>query len=270
VSGLVLVAKNKQAAARLTEDMRRHGQKEYVAAVLGDARKVLGGNTKVDMEASDISRTVCGEGASDRPNGICKSTNAPIQVQDVPKYKGILDDILAKDEKLNLSYVVRRLDNDKLAYNAPKDVTETDESDSLRNEAIMAGGKFASLEYEIIGYDEEYDVSYIKIHLITGRHHQIRVQLSSRGLFIVGDRKYLKRTSTGTASVGTTGSGTASTGTASVGTTGSGTDSSSMDSARMERAAKALNLRSRQIALCAYHLEVEGRVYEVEVPFMKR
>ena len=50
--------------------------------------------------------------------------------------------------------------------------------------------KFASLDYEVLKYNEEIDLSLLKIDLHTGRHHQIRVQLSSRNHSIYGDQKY--------------------------------------------------------------------------------
>ena len=51
-------------------------------------------------------------------------------------------------------------------------------------------GKFASLDYEVLKYDEHLNLSVVKINLHTGRHHQIRVQLSSRNHSIYGDQKY--------------------------------------------------------------------------------
>ena len=51
-----------------------------------------------------------------------------------------------------------------------------------------AGAKHARLVYERIGQFERDCL--IKIGLLTGRKHQIRVQLSASGLPIVGDRKY--------------------------------------------------------------------------------
>ncbi|GEL78493.1 RluA family pseudouridine synthase [Tenuibacillus multivorans] len=48
--------------------------------------------------------------------------------------------------------------------------------------------KKAILEYETLG--EKKGMSLLKIQLHTGRPHQIRVQLSSRGLPIYGDQKY--------------------------------------------------------------------------------
>ena len=43
---------------------------------------------------------------------------------------------------------------------------------------------------EVLKYDEELNLSVLKVNLHTGRHHQIRVQLSSRDHSIYGDQKY--------------------------------------------------------------------------------
>ena len=77
--------------------------------------------------------------------------------------KGILEDYLYKDEKNNMSRVV---------------------SSTKKN------AKKASLDYEVITYNEVKDLSLLKINLHTGRHHQIRVQLSNFGHSIFGDQKY--------------------------------------------------------------------------------
>lgn len=39
--------------------------------------------------------------------------------------------------------------------------------------------KLAKLDYEVLKYNEEIDLSVVKILLHTGRHHQIRVQLGN-------------------------------------------------------------------------------------------
>lgn len=52
------------------------------------------------------------------------------------------------------------------------------------------GAKHARLSYQILEYDEASDASLVKIKLDTGRHHQIRVQMSAIGHPLVGDRKY--------------------------------------------------------------------------------
>lgn len=77
--------------------------------------------------------------------------------------KGILEDYLLKNEKANMSKVVK---------------------EGTKN------SKLASLEYEVLKYNREIDLSVLKIDLHTGRHHQIRVQLSSRNHSIYGDQKY--------------------------------------------------------------------------------
>lgn len=77
--------------------------------------------------------------------------------------KASLEDYLLKNEKNNLSKVV-----DEKTKNA----------------------KQAKLDYEVLTYNDEINLSVLKIDLYTGRHHQIRVQLSSRGHSIYGDQKY--------------------------------------------------------------------------------
>ena len=51
-------------------------------------------------------------------------------------------------------------------------------------------GKYAKLSYELLEYDKEKDLSLVNVHLETGRHHQIRVQFSSRGYPLLGDKRY--------------------------------------------------------------------------------
>ena len=51
-----------------------------------------------------------------------------------------------------------------------------------------AGAKRALLEYEVLEKDADTELLGITLH--SGRHHQIRVQLASRGAPIQGDRKY--------------------------------------------------------------------------------
>ncbi len=57
-----------------------------------------------------------------------------------------------------------------------------------RIEFISGDVKKAELEYEVIKRTEE--TSLLRIHLLTGRFHQIRVQLAKMGLPILGDDKY--------------------------------------------------------------------------------
>lgn len=78
-------------------------------------------------------------------------------VHNKTKDKDILKDKLIKNEKTHMSYV-----NDL--------------------------GKESILEYNLLNYKN--NMSLLEINLITGRHHQIRVQLSHHGYPIYGDQKY--------------------------------------------------------------------------------
>ncbi len=77
--------------------------------------------------------------------------------------KGIMKDFLIKNEKTNTSKVVK---------------------EGIKN------AKEGILEYEVVKYNEEINMSVVKVDLYTGRHHQIRVQFSSRGHSLSGDQKY--------------------------------------------------------------------------------
>jgi 23S rRNA pseudouridine1911/1915/1917 synthase len=53
---------------------------------------------------------------------------------------------------------------------------------------VPTGGQTAKLAFRVLGYDAR--TSFLELRPATGRGHQLRVQLASRGLPIVGDRKY--------------------------------------------------------------------------------
>ncbi len=89
----------------------------------------------------------------------------------VPKKSGTWTDYLYKNARTNLSECVSQ---DK------------------------KGAKKAVLQYEVLQEiaHEGQMLSLVKIKLETGRHHQIRVQTSARGLPIWGDRKYASNQNT--------------------------------------------------------------------------
>ncbi len=51
-------------------------------------------------------------------------------------------------------------------------------------------GHFAQLRFRRIDYNQERDLSYVQVELLTGLRHQIRVQLASLGHSILGDKLY--------------------------------------------------------------------------------
>lgn len=79
------------------------------------------------------------------------------------KTRGTLENYLLKNEKLNISKVVK---------------------EGTKN------AKLAKLDYEVLKYNEEVNLSVLKVDLHTGRHHQIRLQFSNIDHSIYGDQKY--------------------------------------------------------------------------------
>ncbi len=82
-----------------------------------------------------------------------------------PQEAGNLKDLLYFDRRKNKSYAVKRK---------------------------RAGVKEAELEYTLIESKKikESECSLVKVKLVTGRTHQIRVQFASRGMSLCGDRRY--------------------------------------------------------------------------------
>ena len=96
-------------------------------------------------------------------NKIFKKEYLAIVDGKLQKEKGCLENYLLKNEKTNISKVVK---------------------------VGTKNSKYAKLDYELLKYNEEINLSLLKILLHTGRHHQIRVQLANSGHSICGDQKY--------------------------------------------------------------------------------
>ena len=79
-----------------------------------------------------------------------------------------------------------------LTHNKAKDsdtLVDYLEKDCKTNTSFVSkNGKKSVLEYKLINYKN--NMSLVDISLKTGRHHQIRVQLSHAGLPIYGDQRY--------------------------------------------------------------------------------
>lgn len=73
---------------------------------------------------------------------------------------------------------------DYLIHNSADNTSRAAEESEKKN----AGAKLSRLAYRVMKDDEKTQKLYI--HLYTGRHHQIRVQLSHAGAPILGDQKY--------------------------------------------------------------------------------
>lgn len=108
---------------------------------------------KNSRAAAELSRQV-----SDRT---MEKTYLALLHGEIAEEKGRLEDLLFFDRGKNKSFVVKR---------------------------ERRGVKKALLDYECLGKGEGR--SLVRVKLITGRTHQIRVQFSSRGYPLFGDRRY--------------------------------------------------------------------------------
>ena len=57
---------------------------------------------------------------------------------------------------------------------------------------VSSNGKYCSLKYKVLKENFKLNLSLIEVELITGRHHQIRVQFASRNHYLYGDQRYGK------------------------------------------------------------------------------
>ena len=120
VSGIMVFAKTKEAAAALSKELREGKMTKTYRAIL------------------------CGQPA---------------------EKSGMLCDWMVQEKKGNLSRVGKKTD---------------------------PGAKEAKLSYTVLRkqFLKGQQISEVEIRLLTGRHHQIRVQFASRGMPLMGDRKY--------------------------------------------------------------------------------
>ena len=132
VSGLLVFAKTKEAAAKLSRQVAEgQMQKYYYAVVLGKPEKET----------------------------------------------GRLENYLYKDGKTNQSMVVREGFPDA-------------KKAELEYRLVKILNAFFENPEDPLVFPKPPEVSLMEVKLITGRHHQIRVQLSHAGLPLLGDSKY--------------------------------------------------------------------------------
>jgi len=89
-------------------------------------------------------------------------------------YYCIVKEILQNKEDILTNYLYKDKNNNK----------------SFVTNSSNENAKLAKLEYKVLKEKDGY--SLLEINLITGRHHQIRVQLANIGYPIYGDQKYSK------------------------------------------------------------------------------
>ncbi|MBR3596746.1 MAG: RluA family pseudouridine synthase [Clostridia bacterium] len=138
----------------LVTDLKEHtGGEIYPVHRLDTATSGVMVYAKTKETAADITRQIT-------ENTFKKTYLALVHGTPEPE-KGDMEDFLFKDSKKNKSFVVKK---------------------------ERKGVRKASLSYEVI--EKRGELSLVKIHLRTGRTHQIRVQFASRKHPVFGDGKY--------------------------------------------------------------------------------
>lgn len=137
------------------------GEKDPYVAVVHRLDRPVGGvmvYPKTKLACADLNKQI--QDKKMKKTYYCVACGQP------PEAKGVFKDYLQKLSTSNMSKVVRS--------KTPK-------------------AKEAILEYELLNTVEregDYPLSLLKINLITGRHHQIRAQLSHHRMPLWGDTKY--------------------------------------------------------------------------------
>jgi len=118
----------------------------------------------------------------DRPVGgvmvFAKSSKAASRMTEMIKkhefskrYLAVVNGILEKKEASLVDYLFKNDDGSSI-------VTTKDK------------GKYSELKYKVLEENKKENKTLVDIELITGRHHQIRVQFASRNHPLYGDQRY--------------------------------------------------------------------------------
>lgn len=120
-----------------------------------------------------IDRPVSGAVLFAKSSKALRRLNEMVKERDIEKIYWAIVSVKPASERGDLvNYIGRHPSmNKSVAYPMPKD-----------------GAKLAKLHYELICVSQKFYL--LEINLITGRHHQIRAQLSKAGMPIKGDLKY--------------------------------------------------------------------------------
>ncbi len=120
-----------------------------------------------------LDRPVGGIMVFARTSKAAKRLNEQIKNHEFKKsYLAVLDKVLNKDSGELVNYL----------YKDEKTKTSMIVDENYPN------SKLSKLTYEVVGYFD--DKTIVKINLITGRHHQIRLQFKNIGYPLYGDQLY--------------------------------------------------------------------------------
>ena len=206
-SGLLIAAKNMHAAARLGDMIRAHAiQREYLAIASGDVRDLFRcADTEAALQASTVSRCTHADQCETRsvkndpqdgirtlsdttlPSGLYLSRSAdPIYARArLQNLDGRFPDSLA-----NIPALFDPA-NPVLGLHFTVDAAIGRKEDSVIERCIdYMQGDYAVTHGLLLSYNEEKDLSLLRLKLETGRTHQIRVHMKYLGHPLPGDFLY--------------------------------------------------------------------------------
>lgn len=149
-----------EKSRELIKTEKQAGKEPYLAMVhrLDQPVEGLLVFAKTPFAAKELSRQV-------QDNQMKKGYVAAVSINRKAKENSgqLLEDYLLKDGRTNTSKVVAK---------------------------EIRGAKKATLFYKLAAVSEQDQIAVAEIELITGRHHQIRVQMAHAGMPLLGDLKY--------------------------------------------------------------------------------
>lgn len=170
VSGILVFAKTPQAAAKLSQQVAAHGEvpqggKNQTGKQKKNGNKKPGKEEIPSMEKGYMALAYTG---TKRVGSVTDQIQESVQEPDQDKNQ---NEIRGKEIKL-VDYLLR----------------DAGQNTSRVVKADTKGARRAELLYEVVEIRDRQ--ALVRIRLLTGRHHQIRVQFANAGLPLLGDARY--------------------------------------------------------------------------------
>ncbi|MDD3339124.1 MAG: RluA family pseudouridine synthase [Lachnospiraceae bacterium] len=121
-----------------------------------------------------------------------KDTTGLVLLAKNPISSGILYDLMANREIKRTYYAIARREYERMLQTGEKGIIDLPIGKDMDAANVYKidreNGKQAVTHYEVLAGTEDY--AYVKLHLETGRTHQIRVHMEAMGYPLAGDETY--------------------------------------------------------------------------------
>lgn len=194
VEGILVFAKSRKAAAGLSREIADGSMEKYYYAVVSMDASLAGAgcsdnhfvNTGCENSVSAHGDLKERKGSSEKPG----TKEADIAAMDVESEITLIN-YLYKDNKSNTSAVVTKehegAKRAELRYRIRQKFSVRQFCEKHGSGVADSGDGNRGIS---VSDYEDVDIALLDIKLITGRHHQIRVQMAAAGMALLGDCKY--------------------------------------------------------------------------------